>query len=64
MRARRKYKITAFYDALEWRLCLSAFPQGAIAPPALVSSTPSNLYKATDDVPPPDPEPDPGPFPT
>ena len=63
MRTRRSYKITGYYDLLEWRLSLSAFPQGVIAPPAIVSSALLNLNKAADDLPPPDPEPDPGPHP-
>jgi hypothetical protein len=63
MRTRRSCKITAYYDLLEWRLSLSAFPQGMFAPPALVSGASVTLSKAADDLPPPDPEPEPGPHP-
>ena len=60
MRKYRSYKISAFCESLELKLCLSAINSLVTPPPALVTRA---LSVPIDD-PAPDPEPDPGNLPT
>jgi hypothetical protein len=61
MRKHRSYKISAFHESLEPRLCLSAINCLVTPGPVILSSPVSGIVV---DDPPPDPEPDPGDLPT